>query len=160
MSVASHKVSHFEAHILKCNVQKPSTLTLWCASMYGILIASFPSQLNCSICHHDSSLTNQRSAFRQCVSGMCACGHVCVLLCPVSNSRSPDWLLLTRNRFFFFFLWLWALYVSSYFWIHFHLFGGEISTKPGKTLSDEEEKQVWCPAGKGKDPAQNAGSND
>ncbi len=76
-AVVPRRVFHFEVHTLTHNVQKasPHSLPLWCVSMHWILIASFTSQLNGSICHYDSSLANQHSAFRHCV---CLCVSVCV----------------------------------------------------------------------------------
>lgn len=166
----------------KCTESNQSPL-FWSASMHWILIASLTSQLNGSICHHDSSLANQHSAFRQCafrhvyVCGfVLSCGrvqlwclltlprvqqpimtqpHVCVCVC-------PRVLLLARNGFLFF-QWLcmqidetnvssylWHFCICSHFWIHFHLFGAEISSTPGKTSSGNAGKRVWHPAREGK----------
>lgn len=47
-------------------------------------------------------------------------------------------------------LWFMAFGICSRFWIHFHLFGGEISSTPGKTSSGDAGKRVWHPAREGK----------
>lgn len=76
---------------------------------------------------------------------------VCVCVCLAL-------LLLAGNGMFFFpvtvhadsgekcELWFMAFGICSRFWIHFHLFGGEISSMPGKTTACDTGKRVWHPA--------------
>ena len=97
---------------------------------------------------------------------VCVCVWVCVCLAVL--------LLAGNGKCCFFFppvtvhadrgekceLWFLAFCNCSRFWIHFRLFGGEISSMPGKTSSGDAGKRVLTPCQRGSDPAEHAGSND